>query len=622
MAGGSRHLRKSEMPASATRESTFVAAWRTGRKLILSGRASAILAVALLMLVVGALALGINLTRLRDSFGWVEHTNLVLRSVSAIEKGILEAQSAERGYLLTGERSYLDSYSRSTADIHRSLAVLGPDISDNPSQLRRLNDLRTTIEATLAEFKRIVDLGPTRLSEVLATLRTDRSHQLTVQTEEKLARFRQAELVLLEERQRRADDNGTLTTLIAAATAALAVLCAIMGAFSFRNQISARQLRVANNELAINHAHLRSILETVPDAMIVIGERGTILSFSAAAERLFGYAAGEVQGQNVSMLMPAPYRHEHDGYLDRYLDTGERRVIGLGRVVVGQRKDGSTFPMHLSIGEVAHDTKRQFIGFVRDLTEAREGERRLNEMQEELVHVSRLSTMGEMASALAHELNQPLSAIANYLQGSSRLLIDSPDRRAPVVVEAMTKATAQALRAGQIIQRLRDFVARGETEKRIESIRKLVEESSTLALVAAKESAVRVDLRFDPSIDSVLVDKIQIQQVLLNLLRNALDAMQACERRELAVSTSYAEDNMVAVDVADTGCGISPEIASRLFQPFVTTKRQGMGIGLSISRTIIQSHGGQITVRPNPGGGSIFRLTVRKATPEERGHDQ
>ncbi len=261
--------------------------------------------------------------------------------------------------------------------------------------------------------------------------------------------------------------------------------------------------------------------------------------------------------------------------------------------------------------------KRQFIGFVRDLTQRHKNDRLLHEVQSELLHISRLSTLGEMASALAHELNQPLSAIANYLQGSKRLLQSSPDDRAPMIAEAINKAAEQAVRAGQVIQRLRDFVARGETEKRIESLKKLVEEASALALVAAKDQSIRMDLQLDPSIDLVLVDKIQIQQVLLNLLRNALEAMQSSERRELIVSTCPADDNMVVVDVADTGSGISPDVAARLFQPFVTTKKQGMGVGLSISRTIIESHGGQITVESNPVGGTIFRFTLRGVGPEE-----
>ena len=498
------------------------------------------------------------------------------------------------------------------------LEALRQQVSDNPNQVQRLDELRPIVEARLAEFKRVVELGPAHLNDALEILRTARSRQLTALIEEKLGQFRQDELDLLGERQQRAGRETIVATLIAAVMAVLAILSAAMGAFLLRNQRSASQLRLANEELAISHAHLRSVLDTVPDAMVVIGERGAIQSFSATAERLFGFTIGEVQGHNVSMLMPAPYRHEHDSYLDRYLTTGERKIIGVGRIVVGQRKDGSTFPMELSVGEVALEGKRQFIGFVRDLTRRQDNERLLHEMQSELLHISRLSTMGEMASALAHELNQPLSAVANYLQGSRRLLQNIADDRTPAIMQAMDKAAEQAIRAGQVIHRLRDFVARGETEKRIESIKKLVEEASTLALIAAKDQSVRLNLQHDPSIDLVLVDKIQIQQVLLNLLRNALEAMQTSERRELIVSTAPAENNMVAVDVADTGCGISPEVTAQLFKPFVTTKRQGMGIGLSISRTIIESHGGQITVKPNPGGGTIFCFTVRGVILEDR----
>ena len=370
-------------------------------------------------------------------------------------------------------------------------------------------------------------------------------------------------------------------------------------------------------ELKSREAHLRSILETVPDAMVIIDEVGLIQSFSTTAERLFGFTADEIRGRNVNALMPAPYQQEHDSYLKRYLTTGERRIIGTSRVVVGQRKDGSTFPMELFVGEVLLQGKRQFIGFVRNLTERHDRERRLHEVQAELLHISRLSTMGEMASTLAHELNQPLAAIANYLQGSRRLLKDSPDTRAPLILDALDKAAEQAVRAGDVIQRLRDFVARGETERRIESIKKLLEEASALALVAAKEKSVRVSFELDPAVDLVLVDKIQVQQVLLNLLRNAIEAMESSDRRELAVTTAPAGDGMMTIDVADTGCGIAPEIAPRLFLPFVTTKRQGMGIGLSISRTIIESHGGQMTAQPNPGGGTIFRFTLRAVTPEE-----
>jgi two-component system sensor kinase FixL len=227
--------------------------------------------------------------------------------------------------------------------------------------------------------------------------------------------------------------------------------------------------------------------------------------------------------------------------------------------------------------------------------------------------------MGEMASALAHDLNQPLSAIANYMKGSRRLLENSPGESATLLRDAMDKAAAQALRAGEIIRRLRDFVARGESERRVEDVKKLVEEASALALVGAKDKGIRVHFQFDPRVDFVLADKVQIQQVLLNLMRNAIEAMEDTDNRELVVSTAQAPENLVAISVADTGAGISPEISAQLFQPFITTKRQGMGVGLSISRTIIEAHGGSIAPRPNPGGGTVFCFTLPAVAKEEVG---
>jgi two-component system sensor kinase FixL len=364
-------------------------------------------------------------------------------------------------------------------------------------------------------------------------------------------------------------------------------------------------------------AHLQSILDTIPEAMIVIDESGSIQLFSAAAERLFGYTAAEAIGQNIKIMMPSPYREEHDSYLARYLRTGKRRIIGIGRVVVGQRKDGSTFPMELSVGEMRSDNQRFFTGFIRDLTERQSAEARLQELQAELVHISRLTAMGEMASTLAHELNQPLGAITNYLRGSQRILAGRQDEDSVMVREAIEKSAEQALRAGQVIRRLRDFVARGESERRIESIGKIAEEASTLALVGAKDQGVRTRFQIARGRDFVLADKVQVQQVLLNLIRNAIEAMQQSEVRNLTISAANEDNGLIRVSVADTGPGIPPEVAKQLFQPFVTTKREGMGVGLSICRTIVEAHGGQIWAEPNPEGGTIFHFTLRSVTQED-----
>ena len=373
---------------------------------------------------------------------------------------------------------------------------------------------------------------------------------------------------------------------------------------------------VTRNVLA-REAHLRSILDTVPDAMIVIDATGLMKSFSAAAQRLFGYSENEVLGRNVNMLMPQPYRDSHDGYLERYARTGERRIIGIGRVVVGARRDGTTFPMELSIGEMRSGEDRYFTGFVRDLTERQSSETRLQELQAELQHVSRLTAMGEMASTLAHELNQPLSAISNYLKGSSRLIADRTDEDSVMLRDALAKASEQSIRAGEIIRRLRDFVSRGESERRIEKVIKLIEEASALALVGLKDHDVGVRLEPDPSADYVMVDKVQIQQVLVNLMRNAIEAMADSSQRKLTVSTSTGEDEFVTIRVADTGPGISSENIKQLFNPFFTTKAQGMGVGLSICRTIVEAHGGRIGVEPNSGGGAIFSFTLPRVTEQE-----
>jgi two-component system sensor kinase FixL len=398
-----------------------------------------------------------------------------------------------------------------------------------------------------------------------------------------------------------------------------AVLFAIIGAgIAWSGELLQRnRVQAANStrEAIAREAHLASILETVPDAMIVIDEHG-IVQFSTAAERLFGYSRPEVIGKNIKMLMPSPYREKHDDYMSRYMRTGERRIIGIGRLVVGERKDGSTFPMELAVGEMRSGDRHFFTGFIRDITQRQASEARLQELQSELVHVSRLTAMGEMASALAHELNQPLLAIVGYMKGSRRLLESGAEDSSSLLRDALDKAGDQAMRAGQIIRRLREFVGRGDTERRVESVKKLIEEASALALVGTKDQRVRVRFQFDPTIDLVLVDKIQIQQVVLNLIRNAVEAMARSERRELTISTAAEDDDMVAVSVADTGSGIAPEVMSQLFQPFATNKPHGMGVGLSICRTIVEAHGGRITVEANPGGGTIFRFTLRAALGE------
>jgi two-component system sensor kinase FixL len=363
----------------------------------------------------------------------------------------------------------------------------------------------------------------------------------------------------------------------------------------------------AASALQAAEARLRSVLQTVPDAMIIIDERGRIESLSSTAERLFGYHQGEVAGRNIKILMPSPYREQHDGYLKRYLQTGERHIIGIGRIVIGQRKDGTTFPMHLTVGELKSADRHYFTGFIRDLTEQQLTESRLRELQSEVTHMSRFTALGEMASTLAHEINQPLTAITSYLRGCDRLIANRRPDSDEKLRDALGKAAEQALRAGNIIRRLREFVARGESERRIESLPKLIEDASSLALIGAKEAGV-----------SVLADRIQIQQVMVNLIRNAIEVLVENDgARELEIAAEARDDGMMEVRVSDSGAGLAPEVAAHLFQPFVTTQRKGLGLGLSICRTIVEAHGGRIWVAARPAGGTIFHFTLRTARDEE-----
>ena len=440
---------------------------------------------------------------------------------------------------------------------------------------------------------------------------------LETEEEEILARLRRGEKIEHFETRRRRKDGGIVDVSVTISPVR-DDSGRLVGASKVARDITAA--RAAQAALEEREAHLQSVLDTVPDAMVVIDTQGIMQSFSATAERLFGYSAAEVVGRNVSILMPEPYRGQHDSYLARYRTTGEKRIIGMGRLVVGQRRDGSTFPMELAVGEMHSGERRFFTGFVRDLTERQETQKRLQDLQSELIFMSRFTALGEMASTLAHELNQPLTAVTSYLNGARRLIDGGKPGDIATVRGAIEKAAEQSLRAGEIIKRLREFVARGESERQCEDLRKLIEEASALALVGIKETGARARFVFDPKACFVLVDKVQIQQVILNLMRNAIEAMESSPRRELVVESRALDGDMVELSVTDTGSGIAPEIAARLFTPFTTTKRNGMGVGLSICRTIVEAHGGRLWTEPNPGGGTVFCLTLKAVAEEELNH--
>lgn len=365
-----------------------------------------------------------------------------------------------------------------------------------------------------------------------------------------------------------------------------------------------------HQKIALTEAEYRAAIDTAIDGIIVIDHSGVVMLYSAACERLFGYAANEVLGRNVNMLMPPPDRENHDAYLQNYLRSGVAKIIGIGRDVLGRRKDGSTLPIHLSVGELRGTGDRPlFVGTIHDLSEEHRTRVRIEELQTELLRVSRASALGTMGSALAHELNQPLSAIAGFVEASLLLLDQSgtavPDR----VRELMAKAVTQTHRAGDVIRRLREFTHRSNTKRSIEDINVLIEETCALATLGTTTENIKVRTRLSPDLPPVLVDSIQIQQAILNLVRNAIDALTGCEIRNILLTTAEVDDR-IEISVSDTGPGLPVSVQERLFEPFVSTKPGGMGIGLSICRTIVETHGGKIAFHTEPGKGTTFRLAL------------
>jgi two-component system sensor kinase FixL len=356
---------------------------------------------------------------------------------------------------------------------------------------------------------------------------------------------------------------------------------------------------------------LAALMEAAVDAIIVIESDGKIVEFSRAAEQMFGFSADEVIGRPVDLLMPEPYRSQHSGFLDSYLKTGQAHIMGVGRQVRALRKNGEVFPVWLSVGESVAATGRHFVGIIRDLTEqhAAEHERRALELR--LAHVSRLSVLGEMAAGIAHEINQPLAAITNYSQAAKNML-EHGNTDKESLQTACAGIAEQVQRAGDVIQNLRKFVRRREIEKERLSLRSLIEGVLVLINADATHAGVDVEIRVDENLPDVAGNLVQLQQVLLNLTRNAVDAMQGSSNapKELMIEAHRAGTTTVQLSVSDRGPGVASGIEEAIFHPFFTTKREGLGIGLAISRSIVEAHGGSLSYEDRPGRGSTFTVTL------------
>ena len=358
-------------------------------------------------------------------------------------------------------------------------------------------------------------------------------------------------------------------------------------------------------------ARLNAILDTAVDGIITIDERGIIESVNRGTERIFGYTSDELVGRSVNVLMPSPYREEHDGYMARYLRTGQPRIIGIGREAEGQHKDGTRFPIDLAVSEIRVPGARVFTGVVRDISARRRAETEARRRNAELAHAARLSTIGELTSGIAHEVNQPLTAMVNFAEACLRML-RSGNADTHKLEDALGQIAVQGQRAGHIIRHMRRLARKGESERVTVDVSHLVQDVLGLVSNELRASGIALHLVLDESLPAVKCDRIQVEQVVLNLVRNAMDVLEEgpAEGRELTIRTRADGHENIEILVEDTGEGFAVGDDERIFETFFTTKADGLGMGLSISRSIIEDHGGRLWASPRPGGGAIFHVNL------------
>jgi two-component system sensor kinase FixL len=364
-------------------------------------------------------------------------------------------------------------------------------------------------------------------------------------------------------------------------------------------------------KVSVRGKALQAILDAAVDGVVLIDHRGRIEAFNRGAERLFGYTAAEVLGRNVTILMNDADAAHHDQHIKRYLESGVAHIIGRGREVVAQRKGGVPFPVFLSVGVLPDGPTPQFLGFIHDLTPEREAHEQQQQLRKRLVMVSRLAMVGEIAAGIAHEVNQPLAAITNYAWACQRLL-GASDPDIGEVQSALREIGSQATRAADTIRRLRRLARAPETRRESASLNSLVSELTELARSDASCHDVRYELDLAQDLPPINIDAGQIQQALLNLLWNALHALSVSpvRPREVRIRTRRGHDGKVEIDICDNGPGVPAELVPRLFEPFFTTKADGTGLGLAMSRTIAEAHGGTLRYRTNTPEGACFLMRL------------
>lgn len=357
-------------------------------------------------------------------------------------------------------------------------------------------------------------------------------------------------------------------------------------------------------------SELDAILNTIVDGVIVIDGDGIIKKYNPACRDIFGYENDEVVGENIKCLMPAPYRGEHDDYISNYAASGDAKIIGIGREVKGARKDGTVFPMYLSVGELPRERKRAFIGIIRDLSKNMQQRQAYEKLQQSHFHLSRVSAMDQMGAAIAHELNQPLSAIMNYLEAGATILDRGDETLYGRLSEIMKHSAGQAERAAKILSRLRRFIETGDVEKNMHSVESLIQTSLDLIQPTYKNSNIEFNLSPLSDLPQLLVSEVQIQQVLINLMRNACEAVEHSEVKRVTLNAKLDGGKTVKIGVCDTGMGMSDAQYEKLYEPFSTDKAGGLGVGLSISQSIVKNHEGDLWAQRNSPQGTCFYFTL------------
>ena len=367
-----------------------------------------------------------------------------------------------------------------------------------------------------------------------------------------------------------------------------------------------------------------SVLDAVADVVISIDVEGRVLYTNSAIEELFGYQAEELLGEPVARIMPEGFAGQHQSHVSSYLATGKSGALGHSRELLGLRKNGEQVPLQVTVNELTTEDGTHFAGVLRDLTEQNERQVSLHRQREQMARIARLSTMGEMTASIAHEMNQPLTAIAMYAQACERMLRQSsPDREK--LLDALNKLSDQALRAGAVNERVQQFARSEGGPKEALDINLLMQDIRPLAAGDARAHGIELQYKLGEGLPLVLCSGINMQQVVVNLLRNAFDAMAeiSCENgNDVVLSTELVEGeagelqtpsetgSYVRVSVSDDGPGISAEVARTLFNPFQTSKLNGMGLGLSTCRGLIEDEGGQLEYENRPGYGVTFFFTI------------